>query len=209
MMPSLRTRSRRWTATRAAAWAVAGGLGALMAMGCAPYVNIPPQRGDVARNDIDAGAIRTITIPAVRAVVEQRPPAGPYVVSLIEADENLTYPEILPEIGPNALAPFDDARPPDAPVYEVTGIRIRGLSGEVDVVAPGDYGGRQLLTVYLRNPPFSPWTVERLRVWRGPVEQTPPPTPAAAPAPAFTPAGDPPAADHPASEADEAPGDDA
>ncbi|MFW5681724.1 MAG: hypothetical protein ACOC1G_01850 [Phycisphaeraceae bacterium] len=145
-------------------------------VGCSPYpyANIPPLQGDVARHNIDANSIRTIVVPAVKAVVAQEPPDGPYVVELPQSAEKLTYPAILPRIGDNANPPFAEGLPEDAPVYEVTSIRIRGFDGQVDVVRPGSYGGRQLVTVYLRNPPFADWTVQRVRVWRGPVDASPP-----------------------------------
>lgn len=143
--------------------------------GCAPYVNIPPQQGDIARHNIDASSIRGITVPAVRAVVRQQPPDGPYVVELPESAQKLTYPAVLPRIGDDAHPPFAEGLPQGAPVFEVVAIRIRGFDGEVDVVRPARIGGRQLVTVYLRNPPFSDWTVERLRAWRGPVDASPAP----------------------------------
>ena len=150
---------------------------ALTLGGCAAYVNIPPQAGDFARHNIDAESIRAVTVPAVRAVVDQRPPAGVYVVKLPEAAQKLTYPGVLPQIGENAQPPFAEDLPEDAPVYEVTGIRVRGASAEVDVVRPGPLGGRQLVTVHMDDPPFAPWTVERIRVWRGPVDAAPPAPP--------------------------------
>ena len=161
---------------RRVALLAAGGLLLTIVVGCSPYpyVNVPPLQGDVARHNVDANSIRTIVVPAVIAVVAQDPPAGPYVVKLPESAEKLTYPAILPRIGDNANPPFAEDLPEDAPVYEVASIRIRGFDGQVDIVRPGTYGGQQLVTVYLRNPPFSDWNVERVRVWRGPVDASPP-----------------------------------
>ena len=148
----------------------AGGMLLVLGTGCSPYVNVPALQGDVARHNIDAKQIRDIVVPAVVAVINAEPPSGPYVVQLPESAEKLTYPAVLPQIGANANPPFAENLPDNAPVYEVRGIRIRGLDGQVDVVRPGTYGGQQLVTAYLRNPPFADWTVQRLRVWRGPVD---------------------------------------
>jgi len=147
----------------------------LAPLGCAPYVNIPPQKGDtLARHDINAPSIRKITIPALQAVVDQNPPAGQFMVILPEPVQRLTYAAILPQISENAVAPFDDEAIAVA-AYEVKQIRIRANKGEVDILRPGPGGTQQLVTVYLENPPFSDWIVDRLRVWRGPVEIGPVP----------------------------------
>ena len=159
---------------RRVALLAAGGLLLAIAAGCSPYVNVPPLQGDVARHNADATQIRNIVVPAVRAVLDEEPPSGPYVVQLPESAEKLTYPATLPQIGDNAHPPFAEDLPENAPIYEVTGVRIRGFDGQVDVVRPGTYGGRQLVTVYLRNPPFADWNVQRVRVWRGPVDTASP-----------------------------------
>ncbi len=195
--------------TRAAA-ATAGlvlSLGLAAVPGCitaAPYVNIPPQAGDtLARHDVNARNVRDAAALGLQAVLTRRPLEGRAELRLPDGATNLTYADLAFRAAPEGslplLTPFDPGEP--ASLVEVTGIRLRGTKGTIDVVRPGRGGIRQLATADLRYSPVSGWSVKDVRFLNAPVTDqllNPLPAPDAPAAPPAPPQAQPDADDAPA-----------
>ena len=151
--------------------------------GCgSPYVNIPAQPGDLATHDPDGRAVRDAVVPAVRAVLEREMQAGDEVDEAGEirgpvriempreeggGAEAVASATVARLVGGPAVGEHEVTRADAASTLEVSGIRIRGTSAEVDVRRrEGDFA--RLHTVYMkRNPIGGDWKVERVRAWRG------------------------------------------
>lgn len=141
---------------------------------CAPYVNIPGQRGDtLATHNPNSKTIQEAVVAALKAVITYRPVEGNYQVILPEGTDPATYAALLPQLGDQAMWSSDGTRQ-DLPIYEVKGVRIRGYDGDVDIVRPAkglaDGRTRQLVTVDLKYYIPGGWGHTRLRVWKADVE---------------------------------------
>ncbi len=159
----------------------------LFVTGCSTptYVNIPPQEGDVARGNPNAGDIRDIMVAAIEAAVDYETLDGAYEVLLPSGTEQLTYEDVARRVGGGAITP-DTLRDQPVPTVRVAAIRVRNRKAEVDVTRPSPTG-RSVLTVYLFWYYGAEWQVERVRPLRVSPEAVLPPEPADAPVP--TPAG--------------------
>lgn len=143
--------------------------------GCHPYVNIPPQAGDIASHRVDTESVRQVSVLAIKAVYQDRPTVGPYTLVLAEGSSWATYQTALKTLG--EFATLDSG--PKVPILEVRELRIRADKAEVDVVRPADDFdphrlGRQI-TVYLNWDPFAGWMVTRLHHWQSTVPVVEPP----------------------------------
>lgn len=147
---------------------------AIFAAGCATYVNIPSNTGDVAIHNPNEANVQNVEIAAVRAALSERPIDEPFEVVLPPGTLPLTYDMVLPRISPHAVW-SPEGRPEGRPAVEVREIRIRGASAEVDVIRPWDpkdpAGYQQLLTVKLDWDPVAKWQVNRVIGWRTSVEK--------------------------------------
>jgi len=176
---------------------------ALLLGGCAaPYINIPPLPGNIARANPDATSVRAVEALALGHVIDRWPaPGGRYAIQLPEGTADITYGWVgsrLAEMtgsGPDAevaepAAPVAEVG--EDPVYEVVRLRIRASRATVDVIKPALEDERRLVTVYLAMK-YSGWFVERSRLWQVPVDQAlwtepaPERPPVPEPGPAFTP----------------------
>ena len=119
---------------------------AALTVGCGgpANVNVPAMKSDMAINDPNAKAVKRAEVAAVRYTLEQRPIPGGFTLQLPEGTLDETYTEVLPAIGAGAVK--DPA--PGLPTVEVRAIRLRGSTGEVDLVRP-DAVGRRLHVVDL------------------------------------------------------------
>lgn len=136
--------------------------------GCSPWVNIPAQRGDLASHDPNTSTVHEAVTVALRHVIGQYPPAGPYAVIMPEgtlAETMGLLNAALPE-GAGALAD-ETGR---TPVFRVAGIRIRGWGGQVDIIPPAGLKPKRLLSVYLDHD-LEGWYVRRTHLWNMPLER--------------------------------------
>lgn len=164
---------------RFAAASVACFVAVCIGTGCATYVNIPPQPGDVARHDPNDLSIVQAMGEALNAAVVDQPIQGRYAIVLPEGVSADSYKVVAARLGEAAVWPGDVERP-DIPLVEVKEVRIRGLSAQVDIVRPtsptvGAPG--QVVTVYLQQNPVTGWHVEQVRIWRANVQDVLTPTP--------------------------------
>ncbi len=141
--------------------------------GCGQYVNIPEDAGDVAANSPNLLNVRQTAVAAVQAVLEDRPLGRSYRLVLPVGTSDDTYAYAMRELGPDAS--WSDQSPPtDMPVIDVRHVRIRSWLAQVDVIRPVDprqpSGMQQLMSVYLKFDWGRGWYVDRLHLWRIPLE---------------------------------------
>jgi len=153
-------------------WALCAGLSLA---GCAPYVNIPPQAGDVALDNPNLRTVQHVSVVAVQAALEDRPVTGSYTLVLPRGTTPAIYQQVLSRLGEQATTTVDARQH----IIEVRQIRVRLDRAEVDVVRAADMqsprGPGQLVTVYLRNEPFIGWMPQRTRAWLTPTDIVEPP----------------------------------
>lgn len=142
----------------------------LSACGGPTYVNIPPQKGDLARHDPNSDVVREVIAEAVRGLMLEQPVTTPVAIVLPEGSSVLSHADVARRVGEGAVSPYDPEVEPAATV-EAREIRIRGKTAAVDVIAPGRGGISHLTTVHLEWAPFGGWKAERIRTWRGGVQQ--------------------------------------
>src|SRR5262245_3152548 len=119
--------------TTIAALAVAS----LLSSGCATYVNIPPREGDIAAHNPNKSTVQNVEVAAARAAITERRGSGPIQIILPRGTDPLTYDQVLPKIGPDAVH-YKDGPREGVPVVEIREIRIRGMDAYADVVRPWD-----------------------------------------------------------------------
>lgn len=148
---------------------IACGLFASIALaGCGdPYINYPPQEGDVAWHNANSTIAREVQRVALAHILKTWPPEGPYAVALPAGTDTQTYNQVLAALPAGAAALESDAK---LPVYQVARINVRGWNGQVDVIRPGGETGRQLVSVFV-TVDIQGWYARRHRSWRIPVEQ--------------------------------------
>ncbi len=139
----------------------------LLALGCQPYVNIPPQEKDTASHNPNGKTVRTVLTKAVRYAIDEAGITEPVQVMLPANTEKLTYAQILNAIGDQAVSPFEEDVPSVVGIVFAKGVRIRGTQAEVDIARPVGNGVDQLITVYLDWRPLNGWEAFRVHVWRG------------------------------------------
>ncbi len=142
-------------------------LACLYALGCHPYVNIPKQDADTASHNPNGKTVRTVMIYAIRTAILDGGIDGPVQIMLPEDTSKLTYTYIANAIGDQAVVPDDDAMTAVDGIVFAKGVRIRGNTGEVDIIRPAGDGVDQLVTVYMTWKPVSGWHSDGVRVWRG------------------------------------------
>lgn len=169
--------------------------------GCATYVNIPPQAGDVAWHSPNNPNVLAVEATAIKAVVDDWQLGQTFTVKALPGTSPLKYFAMLRHIGDHATIEHVEG----APRIEVRQLYIRGSSANVDIVrsrgvaggtastsptdspakggastgeedtgtsvSPRSEGERQLVTVHLNWMPFSGWRAERVRVWRMHVDE--------------------------------------
>lgn len=135
----------------------------------APYVNIPAQPGDVASANPNASSVRDVAVASFGRVLETRDVSMPVRIELPAGSDSLTYAAVASRLGEyEVLTPADEDVEPAARLV-LEQVRIRGWNAEADVRRPIGGEAQQVVTVYLRRSPFTGWTVEYTRPWRGAV----------------------------------------
>jgi hypothetical protein len=147
-------------------------------VGCAHYVNIPSQQGDMAYHDPNAKAPRAVMQAALQKALELRPMDAPFQVMLPIGTVPTTYATMLARVSAHAMW-SSDGRSKDLPIVRVDQVRIRGRQAEVDIVMPiypGDTAAvAQMITVVLRLEAMSKWYVVRVNEWRRSARRSPEP----------------------------------
>lgn len=134
------------------------------------YVNIPAQKGDLARHDPNSDVVRGVVAEAVSGLLLEKSLPTPVAVVLPEGSSVLSHADVARRVGEGTVSIHDEEVEP-ASVVEAREVRIRGNSAAVDLIAPGRGGINQLTTVYMEWAPFGGWKAERLRTWQGAVDQ--------------------------------------
>ena len=135
--------------------------------GCATYVNIPAQAGDLAAHDPNKENVHLVQGHALQAVLDDRPIQVPFSLVLPPGSRPETHQAVAERLEPQPIS--SDEETDDAlPQVRVSQVRIRGWIAQVDIVRPAA-DTTQLVTVYLKWEPFAGWHVERMRAWQLPV----------------------------------------
>lgn len=139
--------------------------------GCATgsYVNIPPQKGDMALHDPNTRSVRAVVVEAINKSLEDRPIKQTFQVVLPAGTKPETYAHVLPKISEYAMwSSVGEAT--GVPQMVVQQIRIRSFEAEVDLLRPiyldSPQASRQTVTVYLQFEPMAGWYATRLKEWR-------------------------------------------
>ncbi len=134
--------------------------------GCATWVNIPAQRGDMAVHNPNEGNVRDVMIAAITRAVTDDQTSGAYAVQLPSGTYDYAYRRVIASLPSGAVRLTPEAA--GLPIYRVKQVQIRGFSGQVDLIPPPRGGSAQLLTVYLKRD-LSGWYAKRTHLWRMPV----------------------------------------
>lgn len=150
----------------------------LMVGGCATYVNIPPQPGDVALHDPNSSTVREVVLEGLRACIEEHAMHGRFRVVLPAGATPTFYDQIVTNLSPNATwadleqgAAAKGASGAGVPALVVKQVRIRGAAAQVDIARPlftgGVHNAAQLVTVVMSWDLLTGWGTDRVRVWQG------------------------------------------
>ncbi|MEM0914830.1 MAG: hypothetical protein AAGB29_14990 [Planctomycetota bacterium] len=132
--------------------------------GCAAYVNIPDQKGSVARSNPNTENVRLVEAESLTWLVTQSAVPGPVSVKLPPGSTAETYDWVLGQIGDRAV-PYDQAGGLNSVDYEVRGVRIRAQDGFVDIAQTASAGVARIVTVELHYDPFGGWAVTDVVPW--------------------------------------------
>ena len=143
--------------------------------GCAAYVNVPDQGGDIAMHNPNLPTVGEVEAESLRAVLMTRPINRQFQVVLPPGTRPAQYVAVTSQLGEQATWSFK-APPEEMPTVWVRQVRIRGGSAEVDVVVPDDpsrpTGPFKLMTARLKWSAFGGWRTHRVRSWRTGVRDT-------------------------------------
>ena len=140
----------------------------LLPLGCASYVNIPPQTGDIALHDPNLATVAQIEAKAIRGMLTEDQIGRPFQISLPERTSSAQYSKVTMRLGEHAFA-ADENPQSSLPQLSVRQVRVRGWYAQVDVIRPTSFrqpdGPQQLATVWLRWYPFAGWQYQRMHLW--------------------------------------------
>ena len=147
---------------------------ALFTGGCATWVNIPAETGDVAGHDPNISTVLKIELQSLRTLTEEIDPDAKVVVLLPPGSTPVSYEQVVPKVGPKAS--WSTTPPaPAALVLDMRQVRVRGSYAQVDAVQPASptqpEGPKQLTTVYLHYDIVAGWHVTSVHHWQIPLEQ--------------------------------------
>lgn len=133
------------------------------------YVNIPPQDNDVATHDPNHRVVVDVIAEAYRALLVERPMDERFQVILPEGTTPKTYGRLMERVDKLAMWSSDGSIK-EMPVIEVSQVRIRGLSAEVDLIRPVRPDDRRavphIATIYMDRQPFGDWVARRVKHWQ-------------------------------------------
>ena len=158
------------------------GLG-LLSFGCATYVNIPGQIGDVASHNPNDRNVLAVEAQALRAFAESLQLNQPFMVRTLSDTESRRHLSMLSHVSEHASPEVIDR----APLIEVRQLYIRGLRARVDLVySPAGTSTEEgaiavgyaasgtrssVVTAYLKLDTFAGWQVTRIKTWRMDVDK--------------------------------------
>lgn len=147
-------------------------LAALLLPACSSptYINVPPADGDVAFNNANSRTVRDIEQVALAAVLAARPISGDVAIRFPRGTSELTAITVISDL-PENVVPEGDTATGEYTLVEVRAVRVRGGTGEVDIVRPGTTRDRELVTVTMKWRPLNGWTSRGMRVWGFGVDQ--------------------------------------
>jgi hypothetical protein len=137
--------------------------------GCATYVNIPAQHGDLASHNPNDVNVKDVEIAAIRYALDRnRVVEQPVALMLPAGTSDRGFEWIVSKL--DAPVHRYGSAPPDALLYRVAQVQVRALRAQVDIVQPGPAGSRQLLSTYLKRD-LEGWYVYRDYLWQIPVDE--------------------------------------
>ena len=142
-------------------------VGVLLLVGCAEWVNIPKIPGDAARHDPNLRDVADVEVAALSALMTRFPTDGQTQIILPMGSDAKTYTKVVNSVGRGAV--MDD--PSVATTLEVKAVRIRVSHAWVDIRRLSDTRIPQLYTIYLKNDVISGWYMQRIRPWRGTINE--------------------------------------
>jgi hypothetical protein len=128
------------------------------------YTNVPPLPGDLAAHDPNDRRVANMEAAALKHILQNNPPGGPYVIGLPPGTNAATAALVLSKLPPT------QAGAADAKVYRVAQIQARSFNAQVDVVAPEPNNDTRLISVFLGTD-MDGWFVLRSRKWGVPVDE--------------------------------------
>lgn len=143
-------------------------------VGCATYVNIPPQPGDMAWHDPNHPTVQTVVSEALQAVATHQEKDGKIAILLPDGTLAKNYSKTVAQIHNETVWPGHPQRS-EQPLLHVKEIRIRGSRAAVDVVHNNGpqtpQAEDQLITVDLAWNVAEGWSAQRLKLWRTQAQQ--------------------------------------
>ncbi|MHC4994451.1 MAG: hypothetical protein ACYTGQ_05295, partial [Planctomycetota bacterium] len=139
------------------------------ATGCAApsYINIPPLPGDTALHSPNGWVVRDVMVESLNRALKTFPPNGPYDVAFPPGVTDTSRDLMLAGLSPNQ----PEGPNPDAPLYRVAQVWVRGLSARVDIVVPNVAGEARLVSVACTTDIEGWYAKPNPRVWRVPVPE--------------------------------------
>ena len=141
----------------------------LLSACAAPYVNIPPVKGDVAFHSPNGKGVIAVQTAALRYVVKRWPPKGDaYNVALPDGTTQESYRLVVGKLPEGVATPDQIGQP--LPTYRVEQIHIEGPDARVDITLPGPDGRDRLVSVF-EAIDMGGWYARRSKLWNIPVEE--------------------------------------
>lgn len=116
--------------------------------GTMTYINVPGDGKDVAGNNANTFNVRKVETLALQEAILRWTPKAPFTILLPDGTRRSQYQDIVDAIA-HPMLKMPDEVPADAPVFEVSAVRLRGGDGVVDVVHPGGLRPRELVEVHV------------------------------------------------------------
>ena len=134
----------------------------LFTSGCATYVNIPAQEGDVAWHSPNNPSVIQVQTAALKAVADDWKLQEAFAVKALPDTAPDEYAAMLPKISDHATGdPTDQGLR-----LQVKRLNIRGSTAMADILAVPVGQTAQLITVYLNWRLFDGWYAKRMKVWK-------------------------------------------
>lgn len=147
----------------------------LLGNGCVSYTNVPVPNSAPAFKHANSGASIKSMVAALDRVILKHPmrdSQGRYALNLPAGTTPETAATVLARLPKGAILPYEGMEE-FVPVYHISRIWLRGVSGKVDVVYPIDADTDGGVTAWVHGGDRS-WYVERLQYWAPGTVPTPP-----------------------------------
>ena len=146
-------------------------LGVLLGLlvGCTPYATYPPVEGALELSGPKIHPIPMLMAEALRFAHAHYTPETDLVINLPEGTPIKVYSDVVERLGEARIM-----REPGEAALQVTAVRVRGLSAEVDVIYPRMEALHELVTVKFKKGIIGQYKVDSTRLWRIRAEAPPP-----------------------------------